>query len=219
MSEETKPTKKAKYKPEDREEFLAKRRAWHAKNRERLIQQKRARYIANREKILIAAKKYRVENPEKRKATWDNWFAKNREKRKEDWAKWYAENSRKFSDSTKVRRKDDPIYLITGRIRCTTTWAFRSQGFKKNSKTSEMLGCSWDHLKSHIERKFTKGMKWTNRHLWHIDHIVPLSSAKTEEELIKLAHFSNLQPLWKTHNLSKGDKIITCQPEFALSLL
>ena len=30
---------------------------------------------------------------------------------------------------------------------------------------------------------------------WDIDHIVPLSSAKTELELLKLCCFNNLQPL------------------------
>jgi hypothetical protein len=30
---------------------------------------------------------------------------------------------------------------------------------------------------------------------WDVDHIIPLSSVKTEEELIKLNHYTNLQPL------------------------
>ena len=30
---------------------------------------------------------------------------------------------------------------------------------------------------------------------WDIDHIIPISSAKTEEEVYKLNHFSNFQPL------------------------
>ncbi len=46
-------------------------------------------------------------------------------------------------------------------------------------------------------------LNWNNRGLyngelnygWDIDHIIPLSSAKTEEEMILLNHYSNLQPL------------------------
>jgi hypothetical protein len=52
-------------------------------------------------------------------------------------------------------------------------------------------------------------MNWSNRNLWHIDHIIPLASAKTEEEMIKLCHYTNLQPLWAIENMSKGSKIIT----------
>jgi len=53
-------------------------------------------------------------------------------------------------------------------------------------------------------------MNWKNhgKFGWHIDHIIPLSSAKTDEEVFKLCHYKNLQPLWAFENLSKGDKII-----------
>ena len=54
-------------------------------------------------------------------------------------------------------------------------------------------------------------MNWDNHGEWHIDHIIPLSSANTEEELIKLCHYTNLQPLWAEDNLSKSDKIIEQQ--------
>ena len=40
-----------------------------------------------------------------------------------------------------------------------------------------------------------------------IDHIIPISSGKTEDEVIKLCHYSNLQPLWAEENLLKSDKI------------
>ena len=45
-------------------------------------------------------------------------------------------------------------------------------------------------------------------HGWHIDHITPLSTATTEEEIIKLCHYTNLQPLWAEDNLAKSNKIL-----------
>jgi hypothetical protein len=51
-------------------------------------------------------------------------------------------------------------------------------------------------------------MSWDNHGEWHIDHIIPLSSAKNESDLYKLFHYTNLQPLWAFDNLSKGNKII-----------
>lgn len=71
-----------------------------------------------------------------------------------------------------------------------------------------MLGCSWEQLRDYIENQFVDGMTWENRNLWHIDHIVPLSSAKTIEELEKLCHYTNLQPLWALDNMSKGAKLV-----------
>jgi hypothetical protein len=55
-------------------------------------------------------------------------------------------------------------------------------------------------------------MTWDNYGVggWEIDHIIPLASAKTEEEVYKLCHYTNLQPLWANENFKKGKKII-CQ--------
>jgi len=62
-------------------------------------------------------------------------------------------------------------------------------------------------VKCLIESKFTDNMTWENHGKWHIDHIVPISSAITMAELEKLFHYSNLQPLWAKDNLAKSDKI------------
>jgi len=94
-------------------------------------------------------------------------------------------------------------------MRARTAKAIRDQGYPKKSKTSEMLGCSWEELIIFLSSKFVDAMTWENRHLWHIDHIIPLASATSEEELIKLNHYTNLQPLWAADNLRKSDKILS----------
>jgi len=51
-------------------------------------------------------------------------------------------------------------------------------------------------------------MNLDNQGKWHIDHIIPLSSAKTEGEFYELCHYTNLQPLWAENNIKKSNKII-----------
>ena len=80
---------------------------------------------------------------------------------------------------------------------------------KKCWTTEKLLGCNvrdaWNYLvlktnetESKITEKFAKGEL-------HIDHIMPLSLAKTIEETIALCHFSNLQLLNCAENRIKSD--------------
>jgi hypothetical protein len=109
----------------------------------------------------------------------------------------------------KIRRALDALFAMRCRMRARITKAIRDQGYSKQSKTLEMLGCSWGELMIFLSSKFVDGMSWDNRHLWHIDHIIPLASATSEEELIKLNYYTNLQPLWAADNLRKSDKILS----------
>lgn len=81
---------------------------------------------------------------------------------------------------------------------------------QKNTRTNEIVGCTIDELKTHIQNQFQEGMNWENwsQFGWHLDHIIPISSANNEEEMYKLCHYTNLQPLWWRDNLEKRDKII-----------
>lgn len=77
---------------------------------------------------------------------------------------------------------------------------------------SSIIGCSWDEFKAHIESRFYPNpvtgemMTWENygKNGWEIDHIKPLCSAKNLDELIKLSHYTNLQPLWAIDNVKKS---------------
>ena len=52
-------------------------------------------------------------------------------------------------------------------------------------------------------------MSWDNygKYGWHIDHITPISLAQTEDEIYKLSHYTNLQPLWWRENILKSNKL------------
>lgn len=84
--------------------------------------------------------------------------------------------------------------------------ALRGIGEKKTSRTFETIGCQPDFLLAYISDMFEDGMSWDNYGEWHIDHIKPLSHAKNKEEVLRLSHYSNLQPLWATDNWSKGNR-------------
>jgi hypothetical protein len=102
----------------------------------------------------------------------------------------------------------DYMYNMTRRVRKRLHRFLTSNNITKKNKTFELVGCSPEFLKEHLEKQFKDKMTWENRNLWHIDHIIPLSSAKTEEELYKLCHYTNLQPLWAEENLKKSNKIV-----------
>lgn len=110
--------------------------------------------------------------------------------------------------SRKMRgaKKSDPMFILKNRLRARLHAAFREQGYTKKTKTHKMLGCSFRTLKKHIEHRFRKGMTWENQDLWHVDHILPLAAATNEKELRVLCKYTNLQPMWATDNLKKGDK-------------
>lgn len=131
--------------------------------------------------------------------------------------KEYSKNNRDIINKNyRKRYNEDPLYKLQDLIRSSINHSFRNKGYTKNSKSYQILGCSWEEVKLYLENKFESWMTWeiqglyngTFNYGWDIDHIIPISSAKTEEELLKLNHFSNLQPLCSKINRDiKKDKI------------
>ena len=82
------------------------------------------------------------------------------------------------------------------------------RGGKGSRSWREKVGYSLDELKTHIERCFLSGMGWHNSHLWHVEHIIPLSAfeyANVDEKNFKIAWaLTNLRPMWAKDNVSKG---------------
>ena len=105
------------------------------------------------------------------------------------------------------RRKyrNDPEYNLTRRLRNRMHHAL--DGKLKSDGTFELLGCTCEQFKEHLERQFTDGMAWGQRGLWAVDHIIPLAAfdLSIPEHQRYAFHWSNCQPLWKQDNLEKSD--------------
>lgn len=83
-------------------------------------------------------------------------------------------------------------------------------GDKGGRRWQDLVGYTLEDLKRHLERQFTKGMTWDNYGEWHIDHILPRASfsitTADDPEFRQCWSLTNLRPLWKTANISKGAK-------------
>jgi len=192
--------------------------SWNARNKDLRSARSKDRFKKKMDSLIASGEKKPKQIGRCQEKS-NKWKLENKERLKVLASQWRKNNMDRIAKRKREAIRNSPTLLLKSRIRCRTSEAFRVNGYKKNTKTAAMIGCTWDHLKLYIERKFVKGMTWENRHMWHIDHIVPLASARNADKLVRLAHFSNLQPLWKDHNLSKGDKITTCQPELAIQLI
>lgn len=158
---------------------------------------------AKKPEVLMQVAKYRNENKNKLAARYDAWLTLNREK-KNSYMKYYNAS---IKNRRSKKYQSDPLFNLSARARASVAKAISRLGYTKRSSTTALVGCNWEELKEHIERQFTKGMSWENKSKWHIDHIVPVASAKNEEELLSLFHFTNLRPLWASVNQKKSSKL------------
>jgi hypothetical protein len=161
----------------------------------------------NPDKIREYRKFYKENNPESYRQSARNTYLKYYEYYRKQKNDYWALNGKKIKEKVKEKKTNDPFLRLYDSYRARLKAFFK--GKNKSKSTKDLVGCSWEELKMHLETQFKSGMSWDNYGLkgWHIDHIIPLSSAITEAELIKLSHYSNLQPLWAKENLTKSNKI------------
>ena len=186
---------KTKYYQDKKNDILKKSKKFYLKNKESVLDNAKNRYQFNRQNKLKYSKLY---------------YEKNKVLLLEKSKKYAINNYKKVLDYQKKYKQDkyhkDPIFKIRICVRARVNNFLKEKNIKKNNKTFEIVGCSPQSLKEHLEKLFVDGMTWDNQGKWHIDHKIPLASAKTEEELYKLCHYTNLQPLWAEDNMKKGSK-------------
>lgn len=146
-----------------------------------------------------------------------DYYNKIKEKRK----KYKEENKDKIKEYHRIynksynfseynkRRREDPIYKLKQNIRNLIKNAFLRKFTLKSKKTLEILGCDYDYFVIYLSSLFTDEMTWENYgEIWEIDHIIPISSAINEKEILELNNYKNLRPLLKVDNRKKGKKIL-----------
>lgn len=157
----------------------------------------------NPEKVLEAKRKYR----EKHKPRLNAISRKYREDNKE------RLNIYKIG-YIKERIEKDSVFKLKEQTRKLIGKAFKRKSYNKSTKTFDILGCSYDELYNYLLKSAIKN--YPNKNItkdnlmsfdWHIDHIVPISTAKSEDEVLKLNNYKNLQLLTPEDNLKKSDKL------------
>jgi hypothetical protein len=185
-------------------------------NKDKFKERKKQYYKENKDKIILKSIEYVKKNKEKTQNYMKQYHKKNYEKNKKNIlnrVKLYKKNNKEKVNETNRkyaanRKKNDNIFKFSHNVRSLVKGSFKrgKNQFQKNAKTETILGCKIEEFRVYIQSKFTNGMTLENHGKWHLDHIIPLASANTEEDIIKLNHYTNFQPLWAFDNLSKGCK-------------
>jgi hypothetical protein len=181
--------------------------AGRAKNPDKFRLYSAKAYQSNPQKFIDAAKRRRSANLSAALQAERATYARNKEKVNAAQRISYKAKASVFNEARRNRRLQDSVWAFSQRSRCLVRGALTRSGFKKSKRTEELLGCSTQEFRVQMERQFLPGMGWHNMHLWEIDHIVPASSARTQEEAEVLNRVGNLRPLWRDANRSKGAAI------------
>jgi hypothetical protein len=167
-------------------------------NKEKISKRQTQYYIDNKEQILIKTK---------------NYFNNNKDKHQKKVKEWYVNNKEQHLIKTKLyiknRLKTDPVFKLKETLRRRLYSLLIKNQIPKTYSASNLLGCTVQECKHHIELNFKEGMSWDNHgSYWEIDHIKPCSSFNLTdiEQQKQCFHYTNLQPLTISENRSKYNK-------------
>ena len=188
-----------------RKEYL---KEYRLKNKEKIAKSKKEHYLKNEESIKKYRQEYSLKNKENIAKQKKAYSLNNKENIAKYKKKYYLNNKEYLLKIRSIwdikRRKNNPNYKLRNNLRSRVWSALK--GASKSAPTMELIGCSIDKLWNHLESKFEPWMTWDNYGEWHLDHIKPCASFDLTCPVQQLAcfHYTNLQPLSATDNLSKG---------------
>lgn len=161
------------------------------------IERNHSYYAENSKLILEQKQEYYIEN----------------KPRIEEYRQQYnkSDKARLYYKEVYKRRCANPIDYLKKNISTSILNCFKGTGNRKNKKTLEILGCSKEEFYEHLINTFEKNydIPWKQDYipLVAIDHILPISLCLTENDVLELNHYSNLQFLSRADNLEKSNNL------------
>jgi hypothetical protein len=206
-----------------REEKNAYQREWRRKNRDKIKEQNKKYREANREKTKAYHKEWRdkhreqlnekqreryKENPDAFKERKARYVEAHLEDVKKSRKRYNEENRQKRTDYERTKRQTDPVYRFRTSFMCLISQYLRKRGYKGGKGVWEIVGCDFETFLQYIKSQFSEGMCLENYghsgECWNIDHIIPISTAKNDDDLERLNHYTNLRPMWAHENYIKS---------------
>ena len=224
---------KKKYYENNKERELLRCENYRKENKEKIREVDRKYYENNKDKVINRVKNYSNNNKEIIKERKKEYYylnkdniknnnSTNKEIKKINRIKYTKANRDKINEYQrnyfKIRRENDPLFKLSCNVRSLIRQLLANNGYKKCSKSVIILGCSFDDFKKYLESQFESWMSWENygkyngelNYGWDIDHIIPVSTGITEQEILKLNYYTNLQPLCsKTNRDIKRNTLLT----------
>lgn len=179
-------------------------KAWHQANRATANQKRLEHYRENREAHLARCRQWVEENRERNRAYKKQWYEANKERLREKAIARYPQTFARVRE----RQATDIQFALASRLRARIQKAIRACGATRAARVADLIGCSVEQFRAHIERQFAKGMTWENRSRWHLDHIRPIAGfdLSDAEQQRACFHFTNIRPLWRRENQQKSNQ-------------
>lgn len=122
--------------------------------------------------------------------------------------KYGKTNRERINNYQRNKMRTDSIYKLKHQVRNLLYDSFRRKGKREPQKAENILGCSIDYFIDYLLNTFEQryGYSYNYNEPVHIDHKIPLATAKNEDNIIKLCNYKNLQLLKAKDNLCKSNK-------------
>lgn len=182
--------KRSIYRKEHADEFRERDKKYAEEHKEQIAERYKKWAKENAERLAEYNKQYRKENAEQLKAKRQEYDKKNR---------------KRITEYYLNKRASDPLFKLSTQARSLIRISLKKRGYSKDTSTYQILGCDYETLWEHLKQTWRDnyGTEW-NGEPYHIDHVIPLATAKTKQEVIDLCYYKNLQLLKPEHNLQKN---------------